>query len=171
MRLGVLLSVGFALPAAALTPPLPCSPVTEADMTIYNVQILGNGTSGVTVEGYANATTLRDTIYERRPGPVAALTDFSGSRVTFCETGDFVAIPGVSPASVNDSLSATEFLRAQVKADKRLRFADVKKAAKAVYDDVIVLRETEQTCACSIYFPDLKPAAMTGFSDRANVEQ
>lgn len=170
--LSILLSVGVALPAAALTPPLPCDPVKEADMTVSDVQILGSTmNSGVTVEYYANATTLIDTVYVRRPGPVPELTDFAGVRVLACATGDFVAIPGASAGSVNSSLSATEFLRARVQSDKPLRFADVKKAAKAVYGKVIVLRESEQTCGCNTFFPDLKPAAMTGFTDRTNVEQ
>lgn len=162
----------IAAPAAALTPLPPCNVEIEADMTVYDVQRLGDSdTAGVTVEDYANATTLTDTVYEPRPGPVPALNGFSGARVTFCATGDFVAIPGQNASTVNSSLSATEFLRGKLQKAQPVRFADLRRAAKAVYGDVIVLRESDETCACSAFYPDLRPAGMTAYADRTDVDR
>lgn len=161
------------LPGLALTPLPPCDGVVEAGMILFRVQPLGDydAQTGATVEDYSNAMRVVDTVYVSRPGPTPALNKFSGARVTFCPTGEFVAIRGAGVEAVSNSLAATEFLRADVQAGRRVSFADIKRAARAVYGDVIVLRETEQTCACATFFPDLKPGGMTRFEDRTDVER
>jgi len=158
--------------AMALAPLPPCDGVAEAGMQIGDIQVLGGDAaeSGVTVERYGNSIDLQDNVYVSRPGPVPALNEFHGVRVTSCSTGDFLAIPQVEVDTVNGSLAATEFLRASVQSSRRVTFGAVRQAAKAVYGKVIVLRETEETCSCSVYFPDLKPARMTAFEDRTDVE-
>ena len=164
----ILPTVGLALPVGAMTQPSPFDPVTKADKTPSAVQLVDSAiTSGTMVEYDVTATTLRGSVCERRPGPVPTMNDLASVRVLACAADDFVA----NARSVNSRLSTTEFLRAQVLADKAVRIADVKMAAKVVYGKVIVLRGSEQSRACNTFFPALKPAVLTGFTDRTNVEQ
>ncbi len=141
-------------------------------MEVRDVQILGgyDALSGVIVESYWNKVEAKGGVYTARPAPVHELDDFRGVRVTICATGEFLAIRDVDPVEVSSALAATEFLRGAIKAGKQVNARQVQKAAKAVYGPVIHLRETEETCGCNIYFPDLRPAGMTAFEARTDIE-
>lgn len=169
IRAGVAVMIGVT-PALALTPPLPCES-SESNMTTYGLQTLDpSGASGVTVEHYYNSVVQQGEALVNAPAPVAELQGFRGVRVTLCSTGDFLVIPDQDPVSVAAALSATEFLRADVQAGRPATFDALRLAARAVYGPPLVLRETEETCGCSWYFPDLKPANMANFEDRTDVQ-
>ena len=159
------------VPVSALAPPLPCEGI-EANMVTGELYIFGpdNVSTGVVVERYFNATELRDNVYVSRPAPVPHLVEFYGVRVTYCPTGQFLAIDAQSPAEVDAALSATEFLRPRLQAGQPVRFDDLRRAANAVYGGAIVLRETEETCGCNMFFPEVRPQGMRSFQDRTDVE-
>ena len=161
------------VPGLALTPAPPCEMTVEAAMTVYYMLPLGGYEvqSGAVVEAYGNARTTDGAVYVNRPAPTRELEDFTGVRVTFCPTGDFLAIRGQNVDAVSTSLAATEFLRADVQANRRVSFAKLRRASRAVYVDVMVLRETEQTCGCAAYFPAMKPDGMTAFDDRTDIDR
>ena len=168
IRAGVAVMIGVT-PALALTPPLPCES-SESNMTTYGLQALyPTGESGVTVEHYYNSVVQHGDALVNAPAPVAQLQGFRGVRVTMCSTGDFLVIPDQDPVSVAAALSATEFLRADLQAGRPVTFDALRRAARVVYGAPLVLRETEETCGCSWYFPDLKPASMANFENRTDV--
>ena len=127
-------------------------------MGVNNAMSFGHSGSGFIVEDYR---------YLGDPAPASlpkALTSFFGGRIVDCGTGKIVAVNYKSYEELDSALSATEFLRAAVQGDKRIRFNDVQRAAKAVYGkDVMVLRETEETCGCNAYFPGLRPSALAPY--------
>jgi len=171
VRRAALILALTSTPAVALTPLPPCE-LAEAGMVIGAVGVLGDydANSGVTVERYANNHKVVNDVYTPVSAPVPQLEDFNGVRVTHCASGDFLAIRGVDVTEVSSALAATEFLRGAVQSGKRPTFAQVERAARAVYGGVIRLRETEQTCGCNTYYPDLKPAGMTAFGARTDIE-
>ncbi|WP_306736730.1 hypothetical protein [Marimonas arenosa] len=126
-------------------------------MKVYDAWSFGYDDSGFVIEGYVNLD--RDGVIGGADGPVPALNDFNGMRITDCRTGRMLALDGVFPSDM-DVLTATEFLRAKVQGEKRFRLTDIEKAAEAVYGNkkyvrIIKLREIEETCACREYFPGL----------------
>ena len=155
----------------ALVPLPPCEGVVEAGMAIHDTFAFGDfdAPTDYVVELYFNAQTLENNVYVDLPAPVPALRDFYGTRITSCATGEFLAIDGVKSDQVNASLSATEFLRDDLKAGRKISFRQIRRAAEAVYGKVLVLRETEETCGCAMYRPELRPRAMTAFEKRVNV--
>ena len=69
-----------------------------------------------------------------------------------------LAIDGIGAYDAAGPLLATEFLRETVKAERAFTLQDVARAADALYGDepgirILSLRETEETCACSEYYP------------------
>ncbi|UYV35960.1 hypothetical protein N4R57_12985 [Rhodobacteraceae bacterium D3-12] len=153
--LGAVIALGsVAMPVQALSPLPPCGGV-EGGMRISGAQDFGHYKSGLVVERYSNLD--KGNIVGGAPGPVPALNNFSGMRITDCRSGRMVALHGVGLQVVQE-LSATEFLRSKVQGEKRVRLSDVEKAAKALYGQnnyvrIIKLRETEETCACREFFP------------------
>lgn len=98
----------------------------------------------------------------------AALRCFRGVRVTYCDSGDIMAIP--TDDTVWDGvekLGKAEATRADCPAFARR----MRQAAHAVYGDVIVLRENAETCACNMYFAELRLVRLrphAGRQDRGN---
>jgi hypothetical protein len=170
LAIAVLVTGGQAL---ALTPPPPCEG-SESGMQIYGLQVLDpeTGASGVTVESYQvsmKPDSSPEGVYRQVPPPVDALDGFFGIRVTHCPSGTFHAInTGQGPETVAASLAATEFLRDRVKDGKPVGRGDLASAVRAVYGKQITLRETEETCGCSVAFPDLKPKGMTPYAQRTD---
>ncbi len=170
MRAALILSVAFAGQAVALTPLPPCQ-INEGGMTVGNVQPLGDEGSGVVLEMYFNIVLLEGTIFRPAPGPVPALDYFSGVRVTQCASATFLAINGQTDVGeVAAALGATEFLRSSLQGKRAVSLGDMKQAVRAVYGKTPLLRETGETCACSIYFPELRPKGVTPFAERDDVE-
>ena len=173
IRRVILLSMLTAPAAQALTPLPPCVGM-EAGMHTYELSPLDPDTnaSGVTVEFYQVDSQPDDSpegVYRDQPAPVAALNSFYGVRVTHCASGVFHAIATRNgPSEVAAALGATEFLRSKVKAGKPVNRGDLAAAVRAVYGKQLQLRETEETCGCSVYFPDLKPKGMTPFENRTD---
>lgn len=162
-----------AAPAWALSPVMACDGTIEAGMRLGGLETLGGWQeeprSGVVVESYVNAAEMRDGAWTEAPPPVPELDLFQGVRVTFCPTGEFLAIPGGEAGEVSAALAATEFLRDAVQAGEAVGFADLRRAADALYGPVLVMRETEQTCGCSVHFDDLRPSGQTPFEERTDV--
>jgi len=155
-----------ATQVGALTPLPPCEG-EEGGMVIgYLTSLDDMVVSGVVIESFRYTVRLEGTVYQPQPGPVAALNGFSGSRVTHCPTGRILAVPGVGASELSVALAATEFLRTKVKAGRPVSFAEVQRAARALYGTVISLRETEQTCGCAAYYPDVLPKGMTPYAER-----
>lgn len=126
-------------------------------MMVYGAEYMGNAASGMALEMYVNKTTAEGSI-AAAPGPIPQLDNFNGVRITECRSGQFLAIHGVAPDEAQLGLSATEFLRPSLKAGRRVAMADLRKAAKALYGDdtyvrMMMLRETEETCACRELYP------------------
>jgi hypothetical protein len=175
IRRVLLLSMLTATAAQALTPLPPCEGM-EAGMDTYGLHPLDPDTnaSGVTIEFYQVDTQPDDSaegVYRDQPAPVAALDGFYGVRVTHCATGSFHAIDTRNgPGEVAAALGATEFLRGKVKAGQAVSRSDLAAAVRAVYGKSVRLKETEETCGCSVYFPDLMPRGMTPFEDRTNTK-
>lgn len=144
--------------AVALTPIPPCMNEYESGMGVDDARTFGHAESGFIVEEYR---------YLGDPAPAdlpKALTRFYGGRVVDCRSGKIVAVNHKDQEEINAALSATEFLRAAVQGEKRIRFNDVQRAAKAVFgEDVMVLRETEETCGCNAYFPGLRPSSLAPY--------
>jgi hypothetical protein len=173
IRRALLLSVLAATPAQALTPLQPCEGM-EAGMVTYGLYPLDPDTnaSGVTLESYQVDFQPDDSaegVYRNQPAPVGALSDFFGVRVTHCASGTFFAIDTRNgPSEVAAALAATEFLRADVQAGRAISRGDLSSSVRAVYGKQLRLTETEETCGCSVYFPDLKPKGMTPFENRTD---
>ena len=158
-----------ATAAPALTPLPPCEG-TEAGMRTGSL-IAPEGT-GLTFERYNVNIVSHGDLAEADAPPVPELGGFSGVRVTHCASGQMVAIAGeYSSEKAAAALGATEFLRKEVQAGRRISAGKMKQAAKAVYGQVLVLRETEETCGCNSYFPELRPKGMTPFDRRRDVGQ
>jgi hypothetical protein len=173
IRWAIILSMLTGTVAQALTPLPPCVGM-EAGMNTYDLFPLDpdTNTSGVTIEAYQVDSGPDDTpegVYRDQPAPVPALNGFYGIRVTHCTSGSFHAIDTRnSPSEVAAALAATEFLRAEVKAGKPVSRTDLASAVRAVYGKQLRLKETEETCGCSVFFPGLKPKGMTPFENRTD---
>jgi stage V sporulation protein SpoVS len=159
-----------ALPAHALPPPLPCEG-TEAGMSTYELTALDpQAKSGVVLERYqADLAPDASGTYPPGPGPVGALDGFFGVRITHCASGIFHAIKtDQGPGTVAAALAATEFLRAKVKAGQPVGRGELAQAVRAVYGMQTRLRETEETCGCSVAFPELRPKGMKPYGERTD---
>ncbi|MGL4236975.1 hypothetical protein [Tabrizicola sp.] len=173
IRQAIIVSILTGTAAQALTPLPPCDGM-EAGMNTYNLHALDPDTnaSGVTVESYQVDTQPDDSpqgVYRDQPAPVPALDGFYGVRVTHCASGTFHAIEGgEDPFTVAAALAATEFLRPKVKAGQSVGRNELASAIRAVYGKQLRLKETEETCGCSVLFPDLKPKGMTPFENRTD---
>jgi hypothetical protein len=55
-----------------------------------------------------------------------------------------------------------------VQAGQPVGRSDLQSAVRAVYGKQIRLKETAETCGCSVLFPDLKPGGMTPFENRTD---
>ncbi len=127
-------------------------------MGVHDATIFGHGGSGYIVEDYSFVGGQDLTNFPK------ALQRFRGGRVVECRTGKIVAVNYKRGEELHHALSATEFLRGAVQNSKSIRFNDVQRAAKAVFpEDVIVLRETEETCGCNAYFPGLRPSSLAPY--------
>lgn len=169
VQIGTLAAL-VALPGHALAPPLPCEG-TEAGMGTFDLTALDpEGKSGVTVEEYLVQTAPDgDGVYRDLPGPVGALDGFYGIRITHCASGIFHAVDTAQdPGTVAAALAATEFLRAKVKAGQPVGRNELAQAVRALYGTQTRLRETEETCGCSVLFPELRPRGMTPYGDRTD---
>lgn len=171
MKLLPFLACLLAAPATALTPPFPCTDLTEANMVTTDVDVLGgyDAKSGVIVEAYRNKVVEQKGAYNSLPPPVPALESFSGTRVTHCASGRILAVRDVWSSDVRAALAATEFLRDKLKAGQKVSFGEVKAAVTAVYGKPIELRETAQTCGCNNYFDELRPKSQTPYGQRKDV--
>ncbi|OWU83648.1 hypothetical protein ATO6_17455 [Oceanicola sp. 22II-s10i] len=143
--------------AQALTPLPPCE-IEEGGMRVSGASFFGYSESGFILEQYRNLDTA-DGIIGGAPGPIPALNNFNGVRITDCRSGGMVAIDGIS-WEADATLNATEFLRHKAQARKRFELAEVEQAARAVYGKshgvrILRLRETEETCACNDHYPGL----------------
>jgi hypothetical protein len=158
-------------PALAITPVMACDGALESNMRITEAQPLGGPTSGAVVEGYGMAAMSgEDGAFEMLPAPAPELRAFRGTRVTACDTGEFLAVGAQGPKEVGAALAATEFLRDAIQGGQRVGFDDIRRAAEAVYGPVLVMRETAQTCACHAYFDELRPDEQTPFPERTDAE-
>ena len=172
-RVATIVGILTGTAAQALTPLPPCEGM-EAGMVTYGLTVLDPDThaSGVTVEYYqvnSQPDASPEGVYTDQPAPVAELEGFYGVRVTHCASGDFHAIDGGGNTdAVAAALAATEFLRSEVQAGKRVGRNDLASAVRAVFGKTPKLKETEETCGCSVYFPDAKPAGMTPFENRTD---
>ncbi|TKW67432.1 MAG: hypothetical protein DI616_07250 [Paracoccus denitrificans] len=146
----------LALPAGALTPLPACDGVVESGMEVQGAASFGYYGSGFVSEEYYNAMeddAGADGVYDDLAVSVPQLDGFYGYRVMDCKSGQFLAIG----ASENEAelLLATEFLRSKAQEEKPITFADVTRAAQALYKGqntkILTLRETEQTCSCDAY--------------------
>jgi hypothetical protein len=159
-----------AAPLAALIQLPPCG-VTESAMYVGYPHDLGTSGSGLILESYSNAQmTDANDVYVNRPAPVPELTDFYGIRVMNCATGQMFVARGANADDAVVALSATEFLRDAIRDERLVSYADARRAAVALYGSVIDLSETDETCGCSVYYPEMRPAGFTAFGDRSDVE-
>ncbi len=159
-----------AIPAIALTPLPPCN-LIEADMYVREQYTLGGEASGFVVEDYSDPFQADENgVYVHRQATLAQLHAFDGVRVTDCATGQFLTIPDVRTNQASVALEATEFLRDDVQNSRSVSWRDIRRAAEALYDDVGLFRETEETCGCNWLAPDVRPAGMTPFDQRTDVE-
>ena len=169
-RLATPLMVLLAVPAIALAPPPPCS-LIEANMYVSYQGVLGGEVSGMVVEAYSDPSdAVENGVYVYRQASIPQLHAFRGVRVTNCATGQFLAIPDVGVSEVSAALEATEFLRDDVQNGRPVSWRDVIRAAEALYDNVGLFRETEETCGCGWLAPDARPAGMTPFDQRTDVD-
>lgn len=153
----------------ALTPLPPCGGVEAGMRTGAPAQIAG---AGIVVEQYRQNITSHGDLAEADTPPVGALSGFIGLRVSHCATGRFVAIPGASDSyAVAEQLAASAVLRDSLATKRTVTAGQMIGAAKASYGRVIVLRETEETCACNTYFPDLRAKGMTPYKERNDLGQ
>jgi hypothetical protein len=168
--------LGLVAPAApAMAPPLPCEGM-EGGMVTHELAVLDpeTGTSGVTVEQYQvdmQPDSSPHGVYRPVPAPVPALDGFFGVRVMHCASGTFFAIDTRhASATVAAVLSATEHLRPQVKAGRRVALSDLQAAVAAAYGRPLRLRETEETCGCALAFPELRPRGNRPFAERTDTK-
>lgn len=168
-NLAVLVAL-VALPAQALAPPPPCEG-TEAGMSTYELTALDpDWKSGVVIERYqVGSAPGDDGVYADLPAPIEALEGFYGVRITHCASGIFHAVKtDQRPGTVAAALSATEFLRGKVKAGQPVGRGELAQAVRAVYGMQTRLRETEETCGCSVAFPELRPKGMKPYGERTD---
>lgn len=155
---GLVAATMSAASVQALTPLPPCDG-EEGGMLVDTADLFGYDGSGFIIESYTSPTSA-DGVIGGGKGPVPQLDNFHGFRVTDCRSGRIVAVYGASQFSDGDTMLATEFLRTRVQQENPIKFADVQRAAKAVfghdgYTRVVILRETEETCACGEYYPGM----------------
>lgn len=169
-QIGTLVTL-VVLPAHALAPPPPCEG-TEAGMSTYELTVLDpeHAASGVVLERYqVGSAPGPDDVYVDLPAPVGALEGFYGVRITHCASGIFHAVEtDQRPGTVAAALAATEFLRAKVQDGRRVGRNELAQAVRAVYGQQTRLRETEETCGCSLVFPELRPRGMTPYGERTD---
>lgn len=146
----------LGLPAVALSPLPPCDGVVESGMEVQGADSFGYYGSGFVSEEYFNATeddAGADNAYDRLAVPLPQLDGFYGYRVIDCKSGQFLAVGAIENEAAE--LLATEFLRSKAQQEKPFTFADVTRAAQALYKGqnvtILTLRETEQTCSCQAY--------------------
>ncbi|MCU0829771.1 MAG: hypothetical protein MUE52_20925 [Tabrizicola sp.] len=164
-----------AIPAFALEP-LPTCYGSESGMETYGstplerfVRSEDQHSSGVIVEHYQARDELTSSGAYRSTAPVAALEGFDGIRVIHCATGRFFAIRiEQSSGAAAAALAATEFLRGDVRNGKAIGVRALAQAVRAVYGEVLELRETAETCGCNQYFSEMRPKGMTAFGDRTD---
>jgi hypothetical protein len=143
----------------------PCDGVVEQGMRVQELNHLGFR-SGFTIEQYWHVRTGQNP----PTAPVAALDKFFGVRIMECSTGRFIAIDGNPDAGeVDAALSSTEFLRGKVQSEQTFNYDDVRQAGEAVFGDLVLLRENEESCGCADLYPELRPAGLVPFADRDNV--
>lgn len=155
--------------ASATTMEISCGWV-ESGMQTGDMQSL-KGT-GLVLEDYRNGLSHGGN--SPLPAPIKTLEHFAGVRVTHCATGTMVAIPARNANvdetdRIRDMLSATEFLRPGVKAGKAVSARDLERAARALFDDVVVFRDNEETCGCNTFYPELRPDGMSAWAKRSDV--
>ncbi|MFN3644631.1 MAG: hypothetical protein ACK4TB_17110 [Gemmobacter sp.] len=166
--------LGVAAAAAWAEVPPPACEGMEAGMVTHRLTILdpATGGSGITLERYQvdmQPDGSPQGVYRALPAPVPALDGFFGVRVVHCASGAFHAIDTQqSPETVAAALAATEHLRAEVQAGRRVGQAALSAAVRAVYGRTVQLRETDETCGCAAAFPDLRPQGMTPFGARGD---
>ena len=143
----------LALPAVALVPPPLCGGVIESGMEVQDAAPFGYYGSGFVSEKYSHATEDDAGGNDYLAVSVPQLRGFYGYRVIDCKSGQFLAIGAGQDET--EQLLATEFLRSKAQQKKPFTFADVTRAAQALYKGqgvtVLTLRETEQTCSCDAY--------------------
>ena len=153
------LAFGLAVTGAgvsALTPAPVCDGA-ERGMLVYGAQAFGDGDSGLVIETYRNLDTADGRI-AAADGPVPELNNFNGFRVTDCRSGRSVAVHGIGAGEGEAQMTATEFLRGDVQAGRKLSLKNVERAAKALYGKdgyarVLILRSKNETCACREIYP------------------
>ncbi|MBJ2151966.1 hypothetical protein [Paracoccus sp. IB05] len=170
MRLALsALIVLTAAPAGALTPLPPCGGVEAGMRTGFPAQIEG---TGIVVEDYSHNITAHGDLAEADTPPVAALSGFTGLRITHCASGRMVAVAGQGRSyDAANALAATTFLREAVAKKQPATAARMKQAVKAALGKGIELRENAETCACNTYFPDLRAKGMTPYKERNDLGQ
>ena len=156
--------VGTAQPSIA-NDVVPCDGVIEQDMRVQELNHVGF-LSGFTIEQYWHVRTGPNP----PTAPVVALDKFFGVRIMECATGRFIAVDDNPDAGqVEAALSATEFLRGKVQSEQPFTYDDVRQAGEAVFGYLVLLRENEESCGCSVLYPELRPAGLVPFADRNNV--
>ncbi|MGI3168163.1 hypothetical protein ACRARG_03360 [Pseudooceanicola sp. C21-150M6] len=162
----------LAGPAFGLELPPLCHQTAESGMEIILSNTLGDDmASGIMVEDYMDARDWRgrNDVPPVR-APMKKLEGFDGIRIVHCASGRFMAAPDQRGDYAAPALAATEFLRPKLKAGKAPTFADVRNAVKALYPGAMEFRETAETCGCNAMFPGLRPAELTPFEERTDVD-
>lgn len=158
ISMGVLAVALSAGSGQALTPLPPCDG-EEGGMMVSGADLFAYDGSGFIIESYTSPDS-EDGVIGGGKGPVPELDSFHGLRVTECRSGKMVAVYGAVQYRDGDTMLATEFLRTRTQQKKPIKFVHVQRAAKALfghdgYTRVLMLRETEETCACREYYPGL----------------
>lgn len=153
---GAGIALALAVPAQALTP-LPACDREERGMYVFGATDLGGYESGLLIEGYRNLNSA-DGVIAGADGPVPALNNFNGYRITDCRTGRAVGVHGDSVVQGEGKLLATEFLRNRAQRGDALPLRQVQRAADAIYGNdgyarVLRLRVKNETCACAEFYP------------------
>ncbi|WP_112308908.1 hypothetical protein [Pseudogemmobacter bohemicus] len=155
--------------AQALTPLPPCGGVEAGMRTEWPAVIAG---TGIVVEEYRHNIVSHGTLAEADTPPVDALSGFDGLRVTHCASGHMVAVSGRRNSyEAADALAATVFLRDAVTQEQTATAARMKQAVRAAFGKGIELREDAETCACNVYFPELRAKGMTPYDQRDDLGQ
>lgn len=142
--------------ADALVPAQPCSG-PEGGMVVDNAMMF-DPVGGFVYEYYGNLDSP-DGVVGGADGPIPALNDFHGFRITECRSGRILAVSRFDE-TFGKTMLATEFLRNKARNDQPFTMGDVKSAAKAIFGGqpavrFLDLRETEETCACRDFFPGM----------------
>lgn len=160
-----------ASPVAAIVMPVEavCNGI-EADMSVSWPYMFGYDGSGYVIENYEDFVYVDGGGNTQRAERLPLFDGFVGVRITQCSTGRFIAINGPKPRDAEPGLVATEFLREKIRNQRPISFANLQSAAEALYDEVHVLRDTEETCGCNLHFPELKPSTIGSFEGRTDIE-